>query len=381
MTGSDDKYWLALKSIDGVGNVGMKKLVDACGSARRVFSAPVEKLKAIGGIGSTLIARIKAFDDWDKVDRELEKVAKLQAFILHYQDPLYPAALLNIYDFPPLLYVKGKLDPDDVYIAVVGSRMASSYGRYTTEKLCREMGMQGINIVSGMARGIDSAAHRGALAGKGRTVAVLGCGLDIVYPPENADLMEEIASRGAVVTEFPLGTQPNGPNFPARNRIISGMSLGVVVVEATDKSGSLITARMALEQGREVFAVPGSIDASGSKGTNRLIKDGAKLVESVDDILEELLPQIAGRREQTPSTKTDKKRTERKGVKASSADDNLMEENERTLFRMISSDPVDADSLIAASGLGTGTVLTTLMNLELKGRIRQLPGKTFIRKD
>ena len=381
MSDSDDKYWLALKSIDGVGNVGMKKLVDACGSARQVFSAPPEKVKAIGGIGATIISRIKAFDDWKKVDRELERVAKLQAFILNYRDPLYPAALLNIYDFPPFLYVKGRLDPDDVYIAVVGSRMASSYGRYTTEKLCREMGMKGINVVSGMARGIDSAAHRGALAGKGRTVAVLGCGLDIVYPPENAGLMEEIASHGAVVTEFPLGTQPSGPNFPARNRIISGLSLGVVVVEATDKSGSLITARMALEQGREVFAVPGSIDASGSKGTNRLIKEGAKLVEGVDDIMEELLPQIAGRREQPPLKETDTKKTERTGTKVSSPDDDPMEENERTLFRMISADPVDADSLIASSGLGTGIVLTTLMHLELKGRIRQLPGKTFIRKE
>ena len=381
MSDSEYKYWLALKWIDGVGNVGMRKLVDACGSAERVFSAPYEQLKAVDGISTKIITRIKAFDSWETVDRELEATARHQAVILNYQDPLYPANLLNIYDFPPLLYVKGNLAPEDIYIAVVGSRMASSYGRYTTEKLCREMGMRGINVVSGMARGIDSAAHRGALAGKGRTVAVLGCGLDVVYPPENAALMEEIALHGAVITEFPFGTLPNGPNFPARNRIISGMSLGVVVVEATDKSGSLITARMALEHGREVFAVPGSIDTSGSKGTNRLIKQGAKLVEDVDDILEELLPQISWKSQQPLPEETDKKKVGQPQKKSAHPDGDKMDENENMLYRMLSANPVDADSLIAASGLRTGDVLTTLMNLELKGCIQQLPGKIFIRKE
>jgi len=380
MGDSDNKYWVALKWIDGVGNIGMRRLVDACGSAKQVFSASPEQLKAVEGISSKIITRIDTFDDWDRVDRELELAAKRQAAIIHYKDPLYPPGLLHIYDFPPLLYVKGNIDPSDVYIAVVGSRMASNYGRYTTEKLCREMGMKGINVVSGMARGIDSAAHRGALAGKGRTVAVLGCGLDIVYPPENADLMEEIASHGAVITEFPLGTLPNGPNFPARNRIISGMSLGVVVVEASDKSGSLITARMALEQGREVFAVPGSIDTSGSKGTNRLIKEGAKLVEGVDDILEELEPHLS-QRPKSPLRETAGDKAEQAKKKSTPPGDNLADESERVLYRLISATPIDADSLIAASGLKTADTLTTLMRLELKGCIKQLAGKTFIRKE
>ena len=178
-------------------------------------------------------------------------------------------------------------------MAIVGSRLASVYGRYVTEKISRELALKGITVVSGLARGIDAAAHRGALAGKGRTIAVLGCGLDVVYPPENEELAQAVAAHGALVTEFPFGTPPNAPNFPSRNRIISGLSLGVVVVEAGEKSGSLITARIAAEQGRSVFAVPGAIESAGSRGTNRLIKQGAKLIENVEDILEEILPQAA----------------------------------------------------------------------------------------
>ena len=199
---------------------------------------------------------------------------------------------MNIYDRPAFLYVRGNLNKDDINIAVVGSRQASTYGKYTTEKISRELALKGLTIVSGMARGLDSAAHRGALTAHGRTVAVLGSGLDVIYPPENKKLFADIIQNGAVISEFPLGTPPRSTNFPARNRIISGMSYGVVIVEAGEKSGSLITARLALEQGREVFAVPGSIDTAGSRGTNKLIKQGAKLIENVDDILEEILPQL-----------------------------------------------------------------------------------------
>ena len=200
--------------------------------------------------------------------------------------------LLNIYDRPVFFYVLGRLDKEDVPLAIVGSRNASTYGRYTTDRISRELALRGITIVSGMARGIDSCAHRGALAAKGRTIAVLGSGLDVIYPPENKKLFAAISSNGAVISEFPLGTQPLSYNFPARNRIISGLSYGVVVVEAGEKSGSLITAKLAMEQGREVFAIPGTIDSASSRGTNSLIKQGAKLIENIDDILEDILPQL-----------------------------------------------------------------------------------------
>ena len=292
MTDQELTYWLALKWVEGVGHVTFKTLVQTFGSPQEVFDAPLSSLRNMEGIGQKTASHIKSFSKWQQVEHELALTHKHHVSIITYGDPLYPKNLLNIYDFPPFLYVKGTLREDDICIAVVGSRLASTYGRFSTERLCRELALKGVTIVSGLARGIDTAAHKGCLAAKGRTIAVLGCGMDIIYPKENKDLFEKIPLQGAIITEFPFGTPPNGPNFPARNRIISGLSLGVVVVEASYRSGSLITARVALEQGREVFAVPGSIDADGSKGTNKLIKDGAKLIESADDILEEILPQL-----------------------------------------------------------------------------------------
>ena len=206
----------------------------------------------------------------------------------------YPKVLLEIPDPPPYLYVKGELRGSETAVAVVGSRRASTYGMLTTTRLATELAAHGVTVVSGMARGVDTAAHRGALSGGGRTIGVLGCGIDVVYPPENRKLFEEMAEKGALVSEFPLGTLPLAENFPRRNRIISGMSRGVLVVEAMENSGSLITAQFALDQGREVFAIPGNINTSSSRGANRLIKQGAKLVESVDDILEELPQMSAG---------------------------------------------------------------------------------------
>ncbi len=303
MTNRDLKDWIALKWVEGVGNVGFKALLEAFGSPRQVFDAPFSMIKAVPGIGAKAAHQIKDFADWEKVEKEIECAQRAGIGIITSQDPLYPQRLACIYDNPAYLYVKGSLRDDDINIAFVGSRTASAHGLFTTERLCRELALRGATIVSGMARGIDSAAHRGALAGRGRTIAVLGCGVDIVYPPENEKLCNDITVNGAVISEFPFGAPPNAPNFPARNRIISGLSLGVVVVEAGEKSGSLITARIALEQGREVFAVPGSIDVSGSRGTNRLIKQGAKLIENIDDILEEILPQ-AGRMPASVKTHT-----------------------------------------------------------------------------
>jgi DNA processing protein len=294
MMDRDLKYWIALRWVDGVGHVGFKALLSAFGSPRQAFDAPFSMIKAVPGIGAKAARQIKDFANWETIEKEMDCARQAGVRIVTLQDPLYPPRLACIYDNPAYLYVKGNLKDDDINIAFVGSRTASAHGLYTTERLCRELALRGVTIVSGMARGIDSAAHRGALAGRGRTIAVLGCGLDIVYPPENEKLFNDIAANGAVISEFPFSAPPNASNFPARNRIISGLSLGVVVVEAGEKSGSLITARIALEQGREVFAVPGSIDVSGSRGTNKLIKQGAKLIENIDDILEEVLPQ-AGR--------------------------------------------------------------------------------------
>jgi DNA processing protein len=380
------KYWIALKAVEEVGCVAFRTLLAAFGSPEAVFRASTATLQVIPGIGPITAEHIRSFSGWEKAEREVARAGKLGIAIVTCQDPLYPGSLLNIYDYPPFLYVLGVLRPNEIGVAIVGSRLASTYGKYITEKLSRELAMQGITVVSGLARGIDSAAHRGALAGKGRTIAVLGCGLDIVYPPENKTLAAEIAARGAIVTEFPFGTPPNAPNFPARNRIISGISLGVVVVEAGEKSGSLITARIASEQGRSVFAVPGAIESAGSRGTNRLIKQGAKLIEGVEDILEEILPQVGlpqPRPEQRPPMPTleappGEPDTPPASLRTKGA---KLGETESRLLPFITREPVNVDTLITASGLTAHEVQSGLLVLELGGIVRQLPGKLFLRKE
>jgi DNA processing protein len=374
------KYWVALKWVEGVGNVGFKALLEAFGTPRKVFEAPLSMIKAVPGIGDKTASHIKAFKDWKKVEKELERADKTGVSIVTSQDPLYPSQLLSTYDYPAFLYVKGHLKEDDVNVAVVGSRMASTYGKFTTERLCRELVLRGITVISGLARGIDSAAHRGALSGKGRTIAVLGCGLDVVYPPENEKHFNEISLQGALISEFPFGTPPNAPNFPARNRIISGISLGVVVVEASEKSGSLITARIALEQGREVFAVPGSIDSSGSRGTNKLIKQGAKLIENVEDILEEILPQVTIAPKLVKPDQRQKQPEDHQKILTLSPD-LVLKETEKTVWQVLSQKPVHIDQIITSTGLTAHEVLGILLNLELQGLIEQKPGKTYMRRE
>ncbi len=380
------KYWIALRAVEEVGCVGFRTLLQAFSSPRAVFSANARDLQVIPGVGPKTADHIRSFADWGMADREIERARELGVTIVTCEDELYPRNLLNIYDYPPLLYVKGTLCPEEICVAVVGSRLASVYGRYTTEKISRELALQGITIVSGLARGIDAAAHRGALAGKGRTIAVLGCGLDTVYPPENEELAGAVAAHGALISEFPFGTPPNAPNFPSRNRIISGISLGVVVVEAGEKSGSLITARIAAEQGRSVFAVPGEIGAAGSRGTHRLIKQGAMLMENVEDILEEILPQAGGSavvsnappvplRMDAPACDPEKTAASLPTEAAGLGD------QEQRLLSLITSRPVDIDTLIASSGLTAQEVLNALLILELRGFIRRMPGKQFLRKE
>jgi len=380
MHNQDIKYWIALKQVEGVGNLAFKALLTAIGTPEKVFASPVSMIRAVPGIGERTAHQIRDFKDWGKIEKEIENAELAGVTVVTLQDPLYPPSLASIYDNPPYLYVKGSLSADDINVAFVGSRMATTYGLFTTERLCRELALRGITIVSGMARGIDSAAHRGALAGKGRTIAVLGCGLDIVYPPENDKLFSAIAENGALLSEFPLGTPPNSPNFPARNRIISGISLGVVVVEAGEKSGSLITARIALEQGREVFAVPGSIDASGSRGTNMLIKQGAKLIENIDDILEEILPQ-AGRRPVSAGTKTSGNKAAGYQGKPEPDRQISLPENENTVWQILSRKPAHIDQIITSTGRPAPEVLSSLLNLELRGVIEQKPGNMYVRKE
>ncbi len=282
-------------------------------------------------------------------------------------DERYPELLRAIYDPPAVLYCDGSVEPGDRQaVAIVGSRQATPYGLRITETLAGELSALGFTILSGFARGIDAAAHRAALAAGGRTIAVLGCGLDVDYPPGHASLHAEIAGSGAVLTEFAPGTPPRATNFPRRNRIISGLALGVVVVEAADDSGSLITARLALEQGREVFAVPGPIDVPTSQGPHGLLKQGATLVETVDDIVEELLPQL-DRPLQTLKTEPIAALPEHVELSPS----------ERTVLEVMSREPLHLDDLTERSRLTTPAVAAILLGLELKALVKQLPGQRY----
>jgi|SRR5437867_10522699 len=282
-------------------------------------------------------------------------------------DERYPELLRAIYDPPAVLYCDGSVEPGDRQaVAIVGSRQATPYGLRITETLAGELSALGFTILSGFARGIDAAAHRAALAAGGRTIAVLGCGLDVDYPPGHASLHAEIAGSGAVLTEFAPGTPPRATNFPRRNRIISGLALGVVVVEAADDSGSLITARLALEQGREVFAVPGPIDVPTSQGPHGLLKQGATLVETVDDIVEELLPQL-DRPLQTLKTEPIAALPEHVALSPS----------ERTVLDVMSREPLHLDDLTERSRLTTPAVAAILLGLELKALVKQLPGQRY----
>ena len=358
-------YWLALQRVVGVGSVLAKRLIEHFGGPEAVFSAPERALREVEGIGSRVVSSLKHFDQWEDVAREEMLIEKNQVVIITMRDRQYPKNLLSTYDPPPFLYVRGEIqEKDTLAVAVVGSRMGSDYGRMATERISYELAQKGVTIVSGMARGIDSAAHQGAIRACGRTIAVLGCGIDTVYPPENRELFSEIAARGAVVSELPLSTPPLPVNFPKRNRIISGLSLGVVVVEASSKSGSLITARLALEQGREVFAVPGSIDSARSRGTHQLIKQGARLVEGADDILAEILPQW-----EAPQ-RVKKEKTER---------EHELTGGSRTILDLLSLNPLHIDDLISRSSMRSGEVASILLDLELKGWLRQLPGKMFVK--
>ena len=331
-----------------------------------VFQASAEELAQVEGMSARQVAAIQNFKTPDRVKRELAQVNQKKINITTLADPLYPPLLREIPDPPPYLYVYGNLDGSPKNIAVVGSRNATDYGISTTQRLCADLSTFGITIISGMALGIDTAAHQGALAGRGKTIAVLGSGLDKIYPSENLNLFNRISERGAVISEFALNTAPEAHNFPIRNRIISGMSLGTVVVEATKKSGSLITARLAAEQNREVFAVPGSIQSFKSTGTHTLIKQGAKLVENAQDVLEELTAFV-------DAPKLIKDQDSNRTTQNLS----LLTPEELAVHKVLSPYPEHIDTIVRKTTFEPGKLLSILLQLELNGMVKQLPGKRF----
>jgi DNA processing protein len=361
---------LALNMIDGIGPITIKRLLDAFGSAREILRTPADTLCRTTGIGPETARHIVKCAGSVDISDEMARIERLGLAILTLNDPSYPKPLKEIYDPPPVLYVKGVIEPEDAYsIAVVGARRCSHYGNATAERLSRQIVQHGFTVVSGLARGIDSAAHRGALHAHGRTIAVLGSGIDVIYPPENRPLAEKIAASGALVSEFPLGTTPQRGNFPLRNRIISGLSLGVLVVEAARKSGSLITVDLALQQGRSVFAVPGRIDSPASGGTHALLKEGAKLVESVEDICEEFPYLFQTGENRQP------------GADTSPPPRIKLSDDEQTVFDTLSGEETSIDEITGACRLPASRVASALLTLELKRLVHQMPGKYFRRKN
>jgi len=361
---SDPIYLLALNSLRDIGPVIARRLLAVFGSPENIFQSTVRELKEIEGIGENRARSIVSFNQWDSIQKEIDRVSKSGASIITINDTTYPESLRRISDAPLVLYVKGKIKDTDKYaVAIVGSRLPTDYGLQVAEKISYRIASYGLTVISGMARGIDTIAHKGALMAKGRTIAVLGSGIDIPYPAENRGLMNAIASAGAVISEFPLGTGPNKENFPQRNRIISALALGVVVIEAAVDSGSLITVGYALEQGKEVFAVPGNITSVTSKGTNNLIKKGAKLVDSAEEIIDELRYQIKG------ILKEDKTITQKQLPE--------MTDDEKKIYNYLGEEPKHIDTIVRGTGIVSHKALSILLSLELKGIVRQIEGKNF----
>lgn len=367
------RSWLTLRAVRGLREGALCRLVQTFGSPEAVQAASTDALVGTGEINRAVALAIQQGPDRETqkgIARELAELERLRLTVVTYLDAAYPRRLKAIYDPPPFLYVTGELNQaDHQAVAVVGSRHATPAGRLVTERLSRDLAAAGFTVVSGLARGIDAAAHRGALEASGRTVAVLGCGIDRTYPPEHQALRKQIESSGAVISELPLGAYPHGYHFPRRNRIISGMCLGVLVTEAAKQSGSLITARLAAEQGREVFAVPGSVSSEHSRGSNGLIKQGAKLVEAVEDIIEELLPQL------------DEPFLHRLRERASSPAGASLKlgQDEAAVYDLLSWEPMHIDDLIAKASRPPAQVAGLLLSLELKGVVRQLAGQSYIR--
>jgi DNA processing protein len=364
--------WLSLVLIPEIGSRRGKSLLERFKTPKAILEASLNDIAEVENVGREVAGKIVENRKRIDLGRQIKLIEKKNITLIPLDSEFYPVSLKSIFDPPLVLFVKGEILPQDYFsIAIVGTRLASFYGRTMAEKLSRELTEKGFTIVSGGARGIDTFSHQAALKAKGRTLAVLGCGLDIAYPPENKKLFEEIPENGAVISEFSLFTRPDRQNFPMRNRIISGLSLGVVVIEAPHKSGALITVTHAAEQGREVFSVPGKADSFLSRGTNQLLREGAKLVENADDIIEELEPILKSK---INELKANQPEPEQK--KQISKDPQLAEE-EASLFSLISRKTLQFDELVEETSMDIQKISGILLSLQAKKLIRQLPGKQF----
>jgi DNA processing protein len=365
--------FLVLCSIEGLGCRGIHRLLEQFRTPEAVLSSPLPQLLS-AGVPECLAREFPSNARKSQAESIWLRCQQEKVEILTFNDPAYPRPLKEIYDPPLVLYLKGdKSCLDEPIIAIVGSRHASPYGINVSEQLARDLSRRGIIIVSGLARGIDSAAHRGALEGKGKTIAVLGSGIDVIYPRENRRLAQQIEASGCLISEYPLGTAPTPQNFPVRNRIISGLALGTCVVEAAEFSGSLITARVALEQGREVFAVPGNITSRNSFGPNLWIKQGAKLVQDWRDVVEELPLPV---KQQISTLSEGSENPQQQGLF-----DQILTAEEKRVLELLSTDqPVHIDQLLETTQMNSSELLAALSELEMKDIIKQLRGKFFLRK-
>jgi len=359
LSNKDIKYWVGFSLVPGIGRVKLAQLESYFANLENAWKAGPGDLKHAGLDGNSIRA-ITSYRPQISLEAEMEKINRHGVKVLTYHDSDYPSRLKEIYDYPPILYVRGSLLPEDEWcLSVVGTRRATVYGRQVAEEIAADLAQSKITIVSGLAKGIDTVAHRSALDAGGRSIAICGCGLDIVYPAENAELARRLIQQGALISEYPLGTRPRAENFPRRNRILSGISLGVLVVEAGNNSGAMITAHLALEQNREIFAIPGSILSPVSKGANHLIQEGAKLVCDYTDILEEL------------NLTTVARQMEMKEIIPAS-------ETESALLKELSAEPTHIDEVCRSSGLPTSMVSSTLAMMELKGLVKQTGAMSYV---
>ncbi len=352
-------YWVGFNLVKGIGSVRFKSLLDAFGDAEAAWNASPQAL-AQAGLGSKIVENFQRVRNGVSLEQVWERIQSVGVQLLTWEDAAYPRRLKEIDQPPPVLYVRGSLLPEDEWaVAVVGTRRVTPYGRQMAEEIATALSQNGVTIISGLARGVDSIAHQAAVNTGGRTLAVLGNGVDLIYPPENKRLAEQMMQQGALVSDYALGTKPDGVNFPPRNRIISGLSLAVIVVEAGETSGALITASFAAEQGRDVFAVPGNINAPQSEGTNRLIRDGAQPLLNPQDVLEALNLTMV---------------TEHRAVRTVLPNDPI----EARLYQLLSQQPKHVDEIRRQAELPIETVSATLVMMELKGMVRQVGGMNYV---
>jgi DNA processing protein len=375
--GENTPYRLALTHVDGLGVRGAHKLIEYFGSPQAVYQASLTELEGCG-LPSRVAQAIFAQAGLKEAEKELDAAEKAGYHLVTSGDEAYPPLLQEIGDPPLALYVRGDVSVLSQYaVAMVGTRRPTAYGSSVAHRLACDLAQRQLVIVSGLARGIDSAAHRGALEAKGKTVAVLGSGIDVLYPRENKRLAEQVVESGALISEFPLGTAPTPENFPIRNRIISGLALGTIIVEAAEYSGSLITARLAAEQNREVYAVPGNITSAQSFGPNLLIKQGAKLVDQWLDVIEEFPAPV--RMQLLPPAGASE--TAAAGPQTASLFEQSLEPDQKAVYEVLRADEaLFVDSICGSLSLPQPRVLAALLSLEMNGLVRQLPGKNFIRK-